>query len=1232
MLKFLAIVLCFSKMSAIPSDGILKFISTAWIFGNNSALPPMKFMDKDDSLIISCETNDPDAKVNLWRKKSGSSPAVSAQEFFKDRLSEKNQTFIIKYLTVTDSGIYYCKASNDQTQNLELKLGDLVVSNSYSDRIPEIFPQPENNTLAIESNGNKNITCKTIGAAGLDASYLTWYKIVDNVPVPVDKSQVVRQEDSIQSQVIDIEILMFKNYQASDGGKFVCERKVRDKKATSTFINIVLEPDRAPVVQFPFQNSSLIVLNVDDKSFQISCLVSGSPKPKRQWLKDDKVVQNCIDDSEFCHLYINGVSYPKDNGLFICVGENTVGKGSKSVFIQVNVPIKLKKQQQTAIANTHDLKAIYCEVQKGNPLPVFRWEVKSKSCDTTNPRCDIAAEWSSVLEQYPEKTDRSSFSYIFSEESEASYRCLAQNDFSKDESIISVVRTDTTAPEFSFYPFKNEILNEEDKFYLKCEASQLRYESSVLKKGDQVLNAKSTINSMAMVLEYEISSVSMADAGNYECIGKLKQGNVTKLLRNIVVQKLIKPSINNFNDLTFFQNVEKNKELRCNASGNPQPKVTWKRNGILLNDIPNLKSIESCKHSTDGIYIMENNVLMLCNLKFKEHDGMYECTASNKVGVVSKVMNLTIKAKPAILKSEVVFMAPSSLQLTCVSLANPPANVTWYKLNQKNQTFYLSSQMVTIQYTIENVDSRNSDSYMCTAANELGKIENIVTVKPSISDKMIGSIKRETLIGVLVPAILILLVAFIGIVLYRNHLKNKYALYLAPDKDYVIDPDRTLFEQSGELPYDTAWEFPRDRLKFIKTLGSGAFGEVWLAEAEGINDFRPRDLSTAAIKQRKLMKKQSRRYTNLTIRYKKNINSSKIELEKTMVAVKTLKEDASEAEYKDLATELKILIHLGEHKNIVNLLGACTTKGEKLHVILECCPGGNLLNFLRSKREVFKPFWFKKELDMENEFTFIDLLMIAYQVSKGMDFLQSRKCVHRDLAARNVLVGPDYVMKVADFGLARDIYKNEFYLKETTGLLPVKWMAPESLFDKIYTSNSDVWSYGILLWEVYTLGGSPYPGLPTEELFSFLEDGRRMDCPEICPKAIYEIMLDCWKKSPYDRPLFAQITERLNNVLKQNVASSCDYLLDSDYSNGNNYLTPANFPRKKSSDYLMDEKISSKKRNYVPEPNQRLLAEEEDMTDSALPPLPSYGDGYTPMNAETYKFPRNFKYDKEVCV
>ena len=101
-------------------------------------------------------------------------------------------------------------------------------------------------------------------------------------------------------------------------------------------------------------------------------------------------------------------------------------------------------------------------------------------------------------------------------------------------------------------------------------------------------------------------------------------------------------------------------------------------------------------------------------------------------------------------------------------------------------------------------------------------------------------------------------------------------------------------------------------------------------------------------------------------------------------------DDAAETEYKDLASELKILIHLGEHKNIVNLLGACT-RGGKLCVILECCPHGNLLNFLRSKREIFQPLWFKEATDMEKEFTYIDLLMTVFQVAKGMDFLQSKR-------------------------------------------------------------------------------------------------------------------------------------------------------------------------------------------------------------------------------------------------
>eukprot|EP00069_Balaena_mysticetus_P013819 bmy_08385T0 len=210
-----------------------------------------------------------------------------------------------------------------------------------------------------------------------------------------------------------------------------------------------------------------------------------------------------------------------------------------------------------------------------------------------------------------------------------------------------------------------------------------------------------------------------------------------------------------------------------------------------------------------------------------------------------------------------------------------------------------------------------------------------------------------------------------------------------------------------------------------------------------------------------------------------------------------------------------------------------------LYVIVECAAKGNLREFLRARRPPGPDLSPDGPRSSEGPLSFPALVSCAYQVARGMQYLESRKCIHRDLAARNVLVTEDNVMKIADFGLARGIHHIDYYKKTSNGRLPVKWMAPEALFDRVYTHQSDVWSFGILLWEICTLGGSPYPGIPVEELFSLLREGHRMDRPPHCPPELYGLMRECWHAAPSQRPTFKQLVEALDKVL---LAVSEEYL------------------------------------------------------------------------------------------
>ncbi|KTG32589.1 hypothetical protein cypCar_00015756 [Cyprinus carpio] len=446
-----------------------------------------------------------------------------------------------------------------------------------------------------------------------------------------------------------------------------------------------------------------------------------------------------------------------------------------------------------------------------------------------------------------------------------------------------------------------------------------------------------------------------------------------------------------------------------------------------------------------------------------------------------------------------------SLQMECDVEGTPSPQLSWFKDNQPlHQISGILLQDSNRTLSIQRVREEDAGLYTCRACNQRGCVQSSATVSVIGSDDK-TNVEIVILIGTGVIAIffwVLLLVIFCNV--KRVNQADIKTGYLS----IIMDPGEVPLEEQCEyLPYDSSqWEISRDRLRLGKVLGHGAFGKVIEA--------------------------------SIFEHDKKTCSNT--------VAVKMLKEGATANEHKALMSELKILIHIGNHLNVVNLLGACTKPNGPLMVIVEYCKYGNLSNFLRAKREFFLPYRDRSPKTQSQVRRMIEAGQVSQNecqpstTSSINPPMQSRgkstqKCIHRDLAARNILLSENNVVKICDFGLARDIYKDPDYVRKGNARLPLKWMAPESIFDKVYTSQSDVWSFGVLLWEIFSLGASPYPGLQIDEDFcKRLKDGTRMRAPDNASPEIYGIMLACWQGEPRERPTFPALVEILGDLLQEN--------------------------------------------------------------------------------------------------
>ncbi|KAJ6667878.1 hypothetical protein lerEdw1_016199 [Lerista edwardsae] len=631
-----------------------------------------------------------------------------------------------------------------------------------------------------------------------------------------------------------------------------------------------------------------------------------------------------------------------------------------------------------------------------------------------------------------------------------------------------------------------------------------------------------------------IPAVQLTDSGKYICFGSSTGASNSSAVLLHVTEK-------GFVHLSTEQKTSQEMKLRGNL--NLQ---------VLVEAYPSLLNwkwtrINPSTHSKDVIKSGQissddhrsNNTLIQPWLEEK-HSGMYTFFAENNVSNASITFNITMKIPP-----EVGMFQENSSSLLCLATGYPAPHIQWYKL-PRNQQADGCSQGGTLLMNDTSPQIMREVPFgevSLKSALEVGVIESNVTfcclaVNKSVYNATTNDLSKSVIAACVGTMALLLL--FIIFLLYKYKQKPKYQVHwkiieAREGNNYVfIDPT--------QLPYNEKWEFPRDNLQLGKILGAGAFGKVVEATAFGLG------------KEDSVQK----------------------------VAVKMLKSTAHTDEQEALISELKIMSHLGHHENIVNLLGACT-HGGPVFVITEYCPYGDLLNFLRKKAENliiqdvtveslpeslatdYKNIYLAKKyvrgdsgfgshsvdhyLEMRPVTTSVsmpakagqcsestaeaegshpismhDLLQFSSQVAEGMSFLASKNCIHRDLAARNVLLADGQVAKICDFGLARDIMNDANYVVKGNARLPVKWMAPESIFECVYTVQSDVWSYGILLWEIFSLGRSPYPGMKVNgDFYRMVKQGYHMGRPDFAPDYTYNIMKACWNLEPTQRPTFSQI-------------------------------------------------------------------------------------------------------------